>query len=915
MDFIHIKKMVGKSVAFMLCVAMLFSIVPLDTFIASNIEGGVVSIKDFVDGTYVPGELVVMMIEGIRLSKEELTNPDALSSLFPGVNIVGAIDIQDVSGILPEGYEYIPYEGQQILRLVLAYDSKEYMLEAIHALERNPLVASVELNGIEHEDVSDPYGLFEEGNYVPGELIISMINGVRLSREELSSDESLIALFPGVSIVRAIDLKDVSDILPEGFEYVPYKGKQVLELVLPDDGIEYMVEAIKALKKNPLVNYVELNGVEKSDVIPNDPYYISAPQWGMNKIQAPLAWDYCTGSSNIAIGVIDSGIDYYHPDLAINTSTSLGYNFVSNVNDARDDHITSHGSHVAGIIGAVGNNVIGVTGLNWAVTLVPLKVSDSSGSGNTSAFITALARAQQLGIRIVNYSRGEYKYYYSVEDAIRNYDGLLVTSAGNNGTNNDVIPHYPSSYNCDNIIAVAGTDSSDSLFSVFGGSSNYGATSVHLAAPGISIWSTVRSDITPIPYESKAGTSIAAPHVTGAAALLLSYNPHLSTQQIKAAILNNVDRVPALSGQVITGGRLNVYRALRSILNSSVSTYSHHSLLLKNDGKVWACGYNEYGMLGDGTTIDRLSPIQVPNLSGIVAVSAGYASSMALKNDGKVWIWGWNGYGALGNGTTIDSLSPIQVPNLSGIVAVSMGEGFSMALKSDGTVWVWGANHCGQLGDGTKIDRLSPIQVPNLSGIVAVSTGAKHSMALKSDGTVWVWGANTEGELGDGTRIGRLSPIQVPNLSGIVAISAGTYHSMALKSDGTVWVWGCNMTGQLGDGTAYLWCLSPIQVPNLSGIVAISAGGLHSMALKSDNSVWVWGCNGYGALGDGTTINRLSPIQVPNLSGILAVSAGGLQSMALKIGETLWAWGWNEYGLLGDGTTIDRLSPVFVMVA
>ncbi|MGB9849149.1 MAG: Ig-like domain-containing protein, partial [Moorellaceae bacterium] len=192
------------------------------------------------------------------------------------------------------------------------------------------------------------------------------------------------------------------------------------------------------------------------------------------------------------------------------------------------------------------------------------------------------------------------------------------------------------------------------------------------------------------------------------------------------------------------------------------------------------------------TTVEFSQPFVGAKIAG------GDNHSLAVKSDGTVWAWGWNYYGQLGDGTTINHTTPMRVTNLTGVVAVAAGIYHSLALKSDGTAWAWGWNGYGHLGDGTTTNRTAPVQVQGLTGVVAVAAGGYHSLALKSDGTVWAWGRNYEGQLGDGTTTNRYTPVQVKNLTGVVAVAAGYYHSLALKSDGTVWAWGRNYEGQLG---------------------------------------------------------------------------------------------------------------------
>ena len=278
--------------------------------------------------------------------------------------------------------------------------------------------------------------------------------------------------------------------------------------------------------------------------------------------------------------------------------------------------------------------------------------------------------------------------------------------------------------------------------------------------------------------------------------------------------------------------------------------------------------------------------MSVQNLSGVTAVAAGEYHSLALKNDGTVWAWGWNANGQLGNGTTTDSSSPVRVETssavLSGIKAIAGGESHSLALKNDGTVWAWGL-HYGW-----------PTQVLNLSGVACIASGSYHSLALKSDGTVWAWGSNNWGELGDGTTsdFPTMVPVPVQNLNGVTAVAAGFGHSLALKNDGTVWAWGLNSRGELGDGST-TDSHTPVKVKDLGGVTAITAKWFQSLALRTikspfDGVVQAWGYNGQGQLGDGSMINRSSPVSVPpaHLSGVTAIAAGGSHSVALGAPRT-----------------------------
>jgi alpha-tubulin suppressor-like RCC1 family protein len=380
------------------------------------------------------------------------------------------------------------------------------------------------------------------------------------------------------------------------------------------------------------------------------------------------------------------------------------------------------------------------------------------------------------------------------------------------------------------------------------------------------------------------------------------------------------------------------------------------ALAVFNGAAAW--GYNAGGQLGDGTTTGpetcypgaveagpcSTTPLQVSGLSEVSAISAGGLHSLALLGNGTVMAWGANQFGQMGNGTETGSDVPVAVcaagttgpcptgPFLSGVTAISTGFYHSLALLSNGTVMAWGWNGYRQLGNGTASSNV-PVPVSGLTGVVAISAtgaGGHHSLALLSDGTVMAWGANSNGQLGHGTTTGLEScfvsnnnymscsrtPVSVSGLSEVSAISAGGLHSLALLRDGTVKAWGYDGYGELGNGKEGPEEQSevPVAVIGLSRVSAVSGGSYHSMALLTDGTVKVWGSDRSLQLGIGETAQTSSdvPVAVGGLSGVTAISGGDRHSLVLLSDGTLMGWGANEYGSLGTGDWSPRYVPTAV---
>ncbi len=353
-------------------------------------------------------------------------------------------------------------------------------------------------------------------------------------------------------------------------------------IAFDETSIDALPQALEAFSAEVnAVRYTEPDVlVFSSAITPNDPSF--SQLWGMQQstdkdIDAPEAWDLDQGSSQVVVAVIDTGIDQAHEDLAANIWRNpgeisgngldddangfiddvVGWDFCNDDSDPYDDN--SHGTHCAGTIGAIGNNGIGVAGINWNVKLMAVKCMNSGGSGFISDAVDAIYYSTQQGVRLTSNSWGYYGWQQSLKDAIEdaaNSNILFVAAAGNEVNNNETTPAYPASFDSDNIIAVAATDADDALAWF----SNYGQTTVDLGAPGVDIYSTVPT--AQGKYASFSGTSMATPHVAGACALVAAHTPSLTAAQIKQCILDSTDPISALSGKTVTGGRLNLYTCL-----------------------------------------------------------------------------------------------------------------------------------------------------------------------------------------------------------------------------------------------------------------------------------------------------------------------------------------------------------------
>jgi alpha-tubulin suppressor-like RCC1 family protein len=339
-----------------------------------------------------------------------------------------------------------------------------------------------------------------------------------------------------------------------------------------------------------------------------------------------------------------------------------------------------------------------------------------------------------------------------------------------------------------------------------------------------------------------------------------------------------------------------------------------HVLGVKAGGSLWAWGFDGYGQLGDGGSDTQRAPVQVGGVAGgWAAVSANSYYTMAIRTDGSLYAWGWNQYGQLGDGTNTDQPLPVLVGMDADWVSVSAGYGHALAVKADGSLWAWGSNDSGQLGLGNTQNQNVPTKVDAADDWAAVAAGGSYSLAIKKDGSLWAWGKNDLGQLGLGDNTNKNVPIKLDGENEWSDVSASYEYALAIKKDGSLWAGGINDYYQLGLGNT-VNRNTPQPVGGTNDWALVATGRYHALAVKKNGDLWAWGRNLYGQLGFGdygSTTSRTVPTRIVTDSGWVAVAAGGYsnRSMGIKEDGSLWTWGLNQYGQLGDGTNANRYVP------
>lgn len=341
-----------------------------------------------------------------------------------------------------------------------------------------------------------------------------------------------------------------------------------------------------------------------------------------------------------------------------------------------------------------------------------------------------------------------------------------------------------------------------------------------------------------------------------------------------------------------------------------ISNGQYHTIAIKNDGTLWAWGWNQFGQLGTATFINSNIPIQIGTDTDWNKIAAGGAHNLAIKNDGTLWSWGNNQNGQLGINSTMNSNIPTKVDNDNNWKDIFAGVYVSAAIKENHSLWIWGIE--GQLGLGQPMgDILVPTQVGADTDWKSVSFGGLFTLGLKTNNTLWSWGYGFYGELGNGvTNYTYFVPTQIGTSNDWSEITTGLMFAMAIKTNGTLWAWGQN-GNQFGNGSSANSSI-PIQIGTDTNWTKIKANSGFTNAIKANGTLWSWGANTKGQLGNGTTTNNNIPIQIGTATNWTQISNGFNFSSALNSNYEIWLTGENNYGQIGNGTTTDSNTYQFI---
>jgi alpha-tubulin suppressor-like RCC1 family protein len=852
---------------------------------------------------------------------------------------------------------------------------------------------------------------------------------------ELLWDNAMIADRLMVQLEDGISRERFQASLPAGVNVRESITSRGLYLVaVPAEGDRSLERAVLAMSKlKGVVRYAEPDFlICGADTSPNDPLFTADPmditkQWHLPKIMAPRTWDVIkqpkttTIANQTVVAVVDTGVDYTHPDLAANiwsnpgeTGTdgngnnratngidddangkvddSRGWSFVEQNNNPMDD--VGHGTHVAGIIGALGNNATGVTGVCWGVKMLPLRIIKKLGLGTYGLYSDAIGAMEYIRtlnnvsrkVAVANHSWGGSGYSLAMLNAV-NFPlpssdplpagitgtfaddvnqfvvsgspaeiakikvGMKVTGAG--------IPITDSTRGDTLVTIIEGTTLTLSNFTFAAGSNvalgfsnpvrpkSYGV--VHVAAAGNSRFNTDRIPTYPASLPSGFMVCVGASDTTDSVALwaggagsnfgrltvdLFAPGSNIWSTKWKAPG-DPAYGYESRNGTSMAAPQVAAAAALIRMWQPALTDIQTRQLIIENTLPVPALNLKcmSGGRLDISRVVDRLyQPVLSGSgggtqgggmsseaLAGGTAITGAVASGSnhtLVARNGKVYGWGGNGAYQLGVNAPAESGVPIEVPGLTDIIMVATNGLSSYALGSDGRVWTWGRTASGA-------SSATPVAMSSLSEMVWISGSGNHMLAVKADGTVWAWtyssNGNQYGQLGDGTVIYKSTPVQVSGLTDVVMAEAGMTHSIALKSNGTVFCWGRRTSGAgnnpLGDGSALTSpSLTPVEVPGLTDVAHIDAtlgtsgytANGGSLVVRKDGSVWGWG--------NIPSIVSNVPVQRPGLANMILAQLNGASVLTMDSDGRVAVWGGGANGNLGNGSfaSVNGVSQVLM---
>ena len=534
----------------------------------------------------------------------------------------------------------------------------------------------------------------------------------------------------------------------------------------------------------------------------------------------------------------------------------------------------------------------------------------ASGSVGTSNAIVVTGIISSAGISIAGgqYSIGCTATFTSAPGTINNNASVCirVTAAPNCGTTTTSTLSIAGSPQKTFVVSTAACDSAPNRFRLIPQGN---------VLPGTTVTSspvTITGINMPAPVSIAGGTySVGCTATFTAATGTIVNNATVCVRQTAAASNNSLTTATLTIGGMSANFEVMTQSGSGFSAARQVSGGRYFAHAVDTGGAVYVWGLRDFANANAGVESWQAYPTLVPALSGVVGLGVGTLAihALAIRTDGTLWAWGNNASGQLGDGTQLSHSDPVRVTGISGVSQAAVSINISLALKTDGTVWVWGDNSgVGLVGDGSTYGhRLFPVAVPGLNNVAGIATTGGTNFALAADGSVRGWGAN----------VGP-TPVVLAGFAQVTSIAAGLDHLLALLSDGTVAAWGTNLHGQLGNGTTTSNNSAnspPTIVAGLTGVTGIAAGRYFSLALKSDGTVWAWGFNQYGRLGDGTTSTRLTPVQVSGLTGVVRIATSNENGFAIKAEGSVWSWGGGYGAVLGNNVLNggDALVPVQVV--